>query len=581
MTNETRRPTGSGYIGRIASSGLWVLVLLGLGACTSPPAPAPAAPLEALALPPLDLEPLSVSGPDASPRPAAVRLLEATRVSVSVQDADLPSVLLGLGRESPLNVVVDRGVVGRLTMDLRDVSLLDVLDYIVSGRDYRYSLEGGVLRISPIGRETRIYRVEYPNYVRQGSSDLALAGFIGAVPAVGEGGASGDQDSSLARVTTTHHSDFWREIELAVRTIVFGSAEATTDEEDETQQDGLDGRDQLKRRVFVSRQSAIVSATAEPAVLEAVERYLEAVAESLEYQVLIDAQFVEITLGDGLEFGIDYEIAAQHAGVFARLITPGMAAATLVQTLAPTLNEGGIQFGYATDDFGMILRALATQTDVRVVSTPRITTLNNHKALIKVVRNEVFFIGEVDTVATDQTVLQNTQFRPQVVPVGVTLDVTPHVSSRSEITLHIRPSVSEIVDVVFQPTTNPDLPQNGSLPVVDLRESDSVVRVADGTTIAIGGLVRTRKIEKERSVPFFGAIPGLGLLFKRVDSQEVRTELVIFLTPHILDPPRIEQVTATLGRELGVIDELRGERTMWPWWRRPFLESYEDLGSMR
>ncbi len=573
---------------RVASAGrgsptvvTLLLVFVFLWACATPPAPLTFPPEpEYVPMLPLDIDPLDISRPDDSPRPPAVRMLEATRVSLVLQDADLPSVLLGLGHESPLNIVVDPGVTGRLTADLQDVSLLDALDFIVTKRGYRYSLDGNILRVSPIGRETRIYRVDYPNYAREGTSELALAGFIGAAPSIGEGAASGGEDSSLSDITTTHRSDFWTEIEQAVRTIVFGSPDTAADSDESSgRESGIDA--QPRRRVIVSRQSAIVSATAEPSVLESVERYLEAVSESLGYQVLIDAQFVEITLGDGLDFGIDFEVAAEQAGIFGRLITPGLREATVIQSLAPVLTGGGIRLGIAKDDFGAVLRALATQTDVRVVSMPRITTLNNHKALIKVVRNEVFFIGEVETVATQTSVLQNTQFRPQVVPVGVTLDVTPQVSSRSEITLHIRPSVSEIVDIKFQPTSNPDLPQNGSLPVVDLRESDSVVRVPDGATIAIGGLVRTREIEKELRVPLLGAIPGLGTLFKRIESQEQRTELVIFLTPRILDPPRIEQVTEQFGADLAAIDALRGERAVWPWWRRPFLRSYGSSGDAR
>jgi MSHA biogenesis protein MshL len=580
MTTESRRIAALEAFGRLAVGVVAAMALV--LSCASPPAPGGASEIASTIRPsrPPALEPLEVTRPDDSPRPAAVRLLDATRVSLNFQDADLASVLLGLGRDGPLDVVVDSGVVGRVTVDLRDVSLLHALAWII-GPDHRYSLEDGVLHVSPIGRETRLYRVEYPNYSREGSSEVALGGFIGAAPSLGEGETGGglDQDSSLARVTTTHRMDFWTELEQAVRTIVFGAADVTT-ESAEPIEDGESARRQPRRRVQVSRQAALVSATAEPAILDAVERYLEAIAERMEYQVLIDAQFVEITLGDGLEFGIDYEVAANHAGVFARLITPGLNAANLVQSLAPTLNEGGIKIGYANDDFGAILRAVATQTDVRVVSTPRITTLNNHKAMIKVVRNEVFFVGEVDTIATDQTVLQTTQFKPHVIPVGVTLDVTPQVSSRAEITLHIHPSVSEIVDIAFQPTTDPDLPQNGSLPVVDLRESDSVVRVAAGTTIAIGGLVRTRELEKARSVPLLGALPWLGVLFKRIETEEVRTELVIFLTPHLLDPPQIKRVTERLDGELAAADALRRERGVGAWWQ-PLFGARRAMGTER
>ncbi len=570
----------AGRVGRAVTL-LPVCIGIVLSSCATDPVSPPLVSELAMVppLPPPDLMPRSLSRPDADPRPAALRLLEATRFTLTVQDAELRGLLLGLGRESPLNVVVDRRVTGLVTADLREATLLEILDQVVVQRGYRYEFSGGVLRISPSEPETRIYRLSYPNYVREGTSELALAGFIGAAPSIGEGAgdSSGGEDSSLSELTTTYRSDVWTEVEQAVRTIVFGSTEATGDSADEAGE-GEDAAEVIarppRRRVVVSRQAALVSVTAEPAALQEVERYLTAVAESMDQQVLIDAQFVEITLGDELDIGVDYEVAAENAGIFSRLITPGSREAMLAQSLAPVLTKGGLQLGVANNNFGAILRALAIQTDVRVVSTPRITTLNNHKALIKVVRNEVFFVAEVETVATDSAVLQTTEFKPQVIPVGVTLDVTPHVSNGSEITLHLRPSVSEIVGVEAQPTSDPDLPQNGSLPVVDLRETDSVVRVSDGTTIVIGGMVRSREMEEERRVPFLGNIPWLGMLFKRLITDEQRTELVVFLTPTILDRPRVQRVSDVLGAGQDVVDELRHDRTEWPWWRAPYGRSY-------
>ncbi len=518
------------------------------------------------------LSPHVVSRPEARVRPPAVRLLENAKFTLNVQDSELSSLLLGIGRDSPINIVVDPEVEGTLTADLRDVSLLEILDEAVVQRGYAYSVRGNVLRIYKPRRETRTYEVDYPDYQRLGASNVELGGFIGAAPPIGEGDSSGE-DSSTAAVETTQSSDFYGQLEAGLRALVFGSSEVTSEENLE------EGSNIEPRRVFVTRGAGIVSVTAEPKVLEQVEEYLYGIAESTQRQVLIDVQVVEVTLTDDLDLGVDLEYApnwgVETAGVFARMITPGLREASVAQSLAPLLNEGGLSFGIARDDLGVVLTALAKQTDVRLVSTPRIATVNNHKAVIKVVRNEVFFVAEVENIITDDIVQQTTEFVPQIVPIGITLDVTPQISSESEILMHIHPSVSEIVDLRIQPTSDPSLPQNGSLPVVDVRETDTVLRVPDEATIVMGGLVHSREFEQERRVPVLGQLPLIGTAFRRLATEERRTELVLFLTPKVMDPPRIARITEGAQSGLDQVNRLRRSRqVVGPWWRRPLGETY-------
>ncbi len=567
-----------GRRGRVPAA---ILALLAL-ACASAPAPERRRRETAAAIPPprSELAPLPVSEPDSDVRPAAVRLLDEQRFSLNVQDADLASVLLGLGRRSPLNLVVEPGVRGRVTANLQDVSLLEILDQIVLPRGFYYAVERNLLRIYPSDRQTRTYRIDYPNYTRKGASDLTIAGAISTKPEIGDAAAGASQDVSSAGVQTTQSTDFWTELEQGLREIVFGTggeagAAAAPEPGGEQGAGAPPGR-----RVLVSRQAALVTITAEARVLEQVERFLAEVARSTGQQVVIDAQIIEVTLRDELDLGLDVEVAPglgdDTMGVFERLIVPGLREATVVQALAPVLTDGGFSFGFARDELGLVLKALARQTDVRVVSTPRITTLNNHKALIKVVRNEVFFIAEVEVTAFEavgQTAV--TQFTPQIVPVGVTLDVTPYVSQEGEITLHVHPSVSEVVDVVTQPSSDPDQPQVGSLPVIDLRETDTVLRVEDGQTIVIGGLIQSREFDQERKVPLLAEIPWLGQLFRNTSTEERRSELLVLLTPTTLDPPRIARVTEEALASLEETDALRNERLLQrPWWRRPYGQSY-------
>jgi len=536
-----------------------------------------AEPQAAPAAPPNALEPRTLSLPEDAPRPPAMRLLEATRFSLFVQDADLRGVLLGLVKESPLNVVIDEDVRGVVSADLKNVSLLEVLDQVVEGRGYRYALEGDLLRIFREDRETHTYQVDYPSYTRKGDTRVSLAGFAGqstnmgggSSGSSGSGSSGGVQDTSVSQIETQQQIDLWTEIEAAIRTLVFGAPDATSEAKDGAPASAL-----AARRVIVSRQSGLVTVTAESAVLEEVERYLAEVASTTQRQVLIDAQILEVRLDDDFDLGVDIEGAAGD-GVFERLIVPGLKNANVAQALAPVLNDGGISIGIAKDGFGAIVRALAKQTDVRVLSTPRVSTLNNHKAMIKAVRNQVFFVAETETVLNQNIAQTTTEFVPTVIPVGVNLDVTPQVSADGDITLHVRPSVSEVASIELQPRANPSQPQNGSLPVVDVRETDSVLRVHDGETIVLGGLVQSRELELERKVPGLGDLPLLGNAFRSTHTEEIRTELVIFLTPTVLYAPRVARVSGEARARFDDVDALRAERSQRnPWWRAPRGRSY-------
>lgn len=564
-----------GWIALVAST-----VVLTACATDSPlPEPAPGF-VEPEPLPPApDLEARTTSRPDQMARPAAVRLLETTRFDLNVQAADLPTLLLGLGRDSPLNIVVDRNVTGIVTADLQDASMIQILDEIVIPRGYRYETRGNSLHIFAPTRETRVYSIDYPSYKRDASSDLSLSGFIASTPSIGDGGGAAT-DSSLSSVITAQKQDFWQSLEQDVRGLVFRNvgAEDVGEGGDAESAPALGSSDDIDS-VIVSPQSGIVTITAGVDALARVEAYLRAVASTLDRQVLIDAQIFEVTLDDNFVLGVDYEIAPSFnnaAGAFARAITPGLREATIVQMLAPVLEDGGLSMGVANDDFGFIVRMLATQKDVRVLSTPRIATLNNHTALIKVVRNDVFFIAQVKTevveaVGTTQTV----EFVPKIIPVGVTLHVTPQISNDSTITMHVHPSISEVVSVKLQPQADPSLEQVGSLPVIDQREADTVLRVKDGQTIVIGGLIQSSEYEEERKVPLLGDIPYFGFLFKSTRTDERRTELLIFLRPILLDAPVIGRTTDQLAQGGRDMDELFRKRSLgFPWWRQPWGETY-------
>ncbi len=533
--------------------------------------------------------PRMLSTPDERPRDPVVRLMSEGRYTLTVQNADLAGILLGLAHDLPINVVVEPGVTGTVDADLKNVSLLELLQQLVVARGYQYEIAGRTVRIFRSDRETRTWQVDYPSTRQNGESQFSVSGAVAqsvsgsSSSSEGSGGGSQSQDTSTSAISTELSLDFWTEIERGVRLLVDGSdgvVEAPPAEGEDAASVPIVAAGVESRRVLVSRQAGLLLVTAPAAALDEVDHYLAMAVQSLGRQVLIDTRIVEVTLGDELDLGLDIEFSPSldstsgqnPAGTIVRAITGGIARDNAISStnLAPVLTTGGFTFGIATDTVGVILTALARQSDVRVVSTPKIATLNNHKAIVKVVRNEVFFVAE-----TEVSVIANvgqsavTTFTPTITPVGVTLDVTPQISKNNDVTLHVHPSVSEIVEVREQPLVAGQT-ASGSLPVVNLRETDSVVRVRDGETLVIGGLIQTRDLDIEKKVPLLGDIPWLGQLFRQSDVTEVRSELVIFLTPTVLDAPTIRRVDRESQERLGLLDDTRVDRrAIEPrWWRK-------------
>ena len=573
------------------------LAAFGLG-CASPSAPPPtrvggraAEPAPALsAVPEPAAAPRLLSLPDERPRDPVVRLMSEGRYTLTVQNADLVGILLGLAHDLPINVVVEPGVTGKVDADLKNASLLDLLQQLVIARGYEYEIEGRTVRIYATDRETRTWQIDYPSTRQSGESQFSVSGAVAQSSSSSSSSSSSasstgskSQDTSTSGITTEQALDFWGEIERGVRLLVEGSdvvPETPAADGEVASAAPIGAAAPGGRRVLVSRQAGLLLVTAPGAVLDEVDHYLELAARSLGRQVLIDTRIVEVTLGDELDLGLDVEfspgldgaVGQNPVGTIVRAITGGLTRDNAIASadLAPVLTTGGFTFGIATDTIGVMLTALARQSDVRVVSTPSIATLNNHKAIVKVVRNEVFFIAETE-VSVVANVGQSavTTFNPTITPVGVTLDVTPQISENGDVTLHVHPSVSEIVEVREQPLVAGQT-ASGSLPVVNLRETDSVVRVRDGETLVIGGLIQTRDLDIEKKVPLLGDIPWLGQLFRQSDVAEIRSELVIFLAPTVLDAPTIRRVDRDSRERLEALDGTRVDRrAVEPrWWRK-------------
>lgn len=527
------------------------------------------------------MPPLKVEMPRAVGKPLEQKF------DLVVNNAPASQVLMGIVTGTRYSMLIHPDVTGSISVNLKDVTVFEALESIREIYGYEYKVDGSRIYIQPLAMQTRIYKVNYLVGKRVGGSDTRVhSGSISSAPpasgtsATGttsstSGGVSSSQDSST--IYTSTRNDFWGDLEDSVRTVIGckmptrsgsgastagGGAQAgrTVETVSGRGVEGCDGG----RSVVINPQSGVVLVRAMPAELRDVSTFLSASQLSVERQVILEAKILEVELSDGYQAGVNW--AAFRAGQNARLsggnASPGTVlqrdghlatGATAIDTAAGTYtspvldalpgvnlvtnpsNIGGL-FGLAfqTSNFAALIQFLETQGNVQVLSSPRIATLNNQKAVLKVGTDE-FFVTNVSTTTTTGT---STTTTPSVTlqPFfsGIALDVTPQIDENNIITLHIHPSVSKVTTV----NKVVDLGSAGSinLPLAssNISETDSIVRAQDGQIIAIGGLMKQTTNDDRSQLPGVGNVPVLGNLFRNTSRSTVKRELVILLKPTVI-----------------------------------------------
>jgi MSHA biogenesis protein MshL len=541
--------------------------------------------------------------PDVSP-PSPAKKTQNTaerRFDVSVMQADAREFFMGLVADSDYNVIVHPGVQGKLTIDLKNVSLPEVMEAVreVYGYDYKKTPAGYV--IYPAEMMSRLFHVDYINLVRDGRSEtrvsagqssqlnrattvqsgiggISTGGTFGSTPNSGLGGAgamgylgggnqgqSGDDDAAYdcrnqrqeggtggnlqqtgqygrgslpylpgSVIATVSNAHFWRELKQALSMIVCTAEGAN---------------------FVVNQQSGVVVVRAFPKQLRDVEQFLESVRKEVQRQVVLEAKILEVVLKDGYQAGINWASLARTGGQ-AALASTGAPLLTALnsQSLGKVLTLG-VNMG----DFSAFVELLESQGEVHTLSSPRVATLNNQKAVIKVGSDE-FFVTNISntTIAggTTITVTPNIELTPFFS--GIALDVTPQIDGDGQVTLHIHPSVTEVKDQVKRLTIG-DSTQEFPLAFSSVRESDSVVHARDGQIVVIGGLMQNLEQTNREGVAWLDRLPLLGGLFRRGTGDFRKSELVILLKPIITKQPedqdRLRQEAA--GRIQQLEDESR------------------------
>jgi MSHA biogenesis protein MshL len=485
------------------------------------------------------------------PRELEARPLDQ-RFDLNVSGAPAAQVFLAIVSGTRYSMVVHPDVRESITVNLKDITVLEALDTMRDLYGYEYRVQGNRITVLPITLQTRIFNVNYIQASRSGKSDVRVSsGSITDAPTASGAGTPTQRLTESSRVTTSTESNFWGDIVKSISAIV-GSAEG--------------------RNVVVNAQSGVIVVRALPAELRSVESFLKSMQLIVERQVVLEAKIIDVSLREGFEAGINWagfrDGSTRAVGGVVRpgttlgnisstptLSTPTAllpsgsidATSNLTGTLgaAASLAAGagapGAIFGLAlqTSNFAALLAFIETQGSVNVLSSPRVAAINNQKAVLKVGQDD-FFVTNIS--ATSTTSGAGTVTTPTITlqPFfsGIALDVTPQIDDNNNIILHVHPQVSRVIEQAKVV----DLGSLGvfTLPLASssINETDTIVRVQDGNIVAIGGLMRQESLTAGSQVPGLGDVPGLGVLFQQRNTRTTKSEIVILLKPTIVRSDR-------------------------------------------
>ncbi|MEB8285656.1 pilus (MSHA type) biogenesis protein MshL [Aeromonas veronii] len=461
------------------------------------------------------------------------------RLRIAAHDVEAVEFFGSLFKGSRYSVAVHPGVAGLVSVELKDVTLPEVLAVVGDMYGFDVQRKGNVFHIYPAGLRTETIPVNYLMMSRRGLSRTSVStGGVTANDSNNDSNGSFDNSSSNnstnnssgnnssgdssngTRIETDTNSDYWTDLRDSLQTLI-GSGDG--------------------RAVITSPQAGLVTIRAYPKELKAVREFLNQSESHLKRQVVLEARIIEVALNEGYEQGVDWSgLSASWDGN--KGITGG---GSLADTQLPTTPNqifsalgGGAGFKISDGNFNVAVNLLKTQGDVNTLSSPRVTATNNQKAVIKVGTDEYFVTNASTTTVTstgtaEPIVTPNVELTPFFS--GIALDVTPQIDEEGRVLLHIHPSVIDTEEqkkIINVGTAKPlELPLAKS----SIRESDTVVQANNGDIIVIGGLMKTDKQEIVSKVPLLGDIPWVGEAFTNRRESTKKVELVIMLKPTVVE----------------------------------------------
>ena len=471
--------------------------------------------------------------------------------SVVVNNVDVHDLLFALARNAKVNVDIEPGLSGKVTLNAIDQTLPQLLTRISRQVDMRYELHGNDLVVMRDTPYLRTYHVDYVNLSRDVKSVSSLSTQISGNTA-GTSTSAAAQNNSTSTITSDSSNKFWDTLVANVKDILRETdkilpAVATVSAAQSTptgQQQGAAKAPAPSPTPVTFREAASVIANPETGILTIratsrqhakIQQFLDQVMASARREALIEATVAEVQLNNQYQRGIDWS-----------KLRTGSSGFQLTQSSANTpagINTSAFVVGYALGNynFDSAVKLLESFGTVRVLSSPKISVLNNQSAVLKVVDNLVYFTVQANTNQTQGVSTTTFTTTSNSVPVGFIMTVVPQISASDSVLLSLRPSISRKIGDVADP--NPDLAKAGVtnlLPVIQSREMESVLRVQSGQIAVLGGLMQDSVANTEDTVPGLNRIPGIGSLFEQRKDTNEKTELVIFLRATVVRQPSLE-----------------------------------------
>ncbi|ENM5736800.1 pilus (MSHA type) biogenesis protein MshL [Vibrio mimicus] len=483
------------------------------------------------------------------------------RFRIQAKDVEAKAFFASLVQGTEYSAAIHPAVTGRITLNLTDVTLDEALAVVRDLYGFDVVKEGKVIQVYPAGLRTVTIPVDYLQFKRTGRSLTAITtGTITNTDSNNNSNNSSSNNSSSSNsssssnnsnqtnsptarggteIETTNESDFWPQLEKAVAQLLGSSG---------------------GQAVIANPQAGVLTLRAYPDEIRQVTEFLGISQQRMHRQVILEAKILEVTLSDGYQQGINWNKAFTSNGTNYQIGTGTISqdsSGNPISAVLPGLDAIGTLLGgqsnlvISSGSFDAVISFMATQGDLNVLSSPRVTASNNQKAVIKVGTDEYYVTDLSSVVGTGD----NAQASPDITLTpffsGISLDVTPQIDDQGNVLLHVHPAVIEVEQQTKRITYNS---QQIELPLArsSIRESDSVIRAKDGDVVVIGGLMKSNTVDQVSKVPFLGDVPALGHLFRNTTKLTQKTELVILLKPTVVG---VNTWQKELERSRGLLQE--------------------------
>lgn len=499
------------------------------------------------------------------PKPA----VKTETYSIVVTNVPAQEILFALARDAKINLDIHQGIQGTVTLNALNQTLPQILARIAKQVDMRYELDNGNLIVMPDTPYLHHYKIDYVNMLREADGTISNASQLGSGAAAGTVSTGNNSSLSIKGTSKNHFwetltrniTDILRETDKilpagssetmvqqssAISTTGTGAQPPASGKKSADKQPGIESSPNpaslqeggmTVTRTSTFREAASVIANPESGLItvratgkqhEKIQEFIDQIMVNARRQVLIEATVVEVRLNDAYKQGIEWSLLRGNGSGFRQAGTAGLSSANTANMFTMLLNptSGNLRASVS------LLESFGT---VKVLSSPKLSVMNNQTAMLRVVDNKVYFIVNSTTTPCSPAPCNNIvtyTTTVNTVPIGFTMSVTPQINDSDTVLLNVRPSITRLLSEATDPT--PNLAVTNKIPQTSTREMESMLKIENNQIAVLGGLMEDRLDNFTDKVPGLSDIPVAGEAFKNRNDSTTKTELVIFLRPMVI-----------------------------------------------